>query len=382
MKTMSRNVRQLLVFVGTLVLCVVVVTGVSTLKPEEQAEEKNIAEGEGMPVSVVEVQPQAYTAIVTALGEVVPMWESSIRAQVAGRVEFISEHLAEGFRVQKGDVLLRLERSAYELEVANANHQLASSETEWMVEKRRGYEAEQNWKRSDFGGEPDSPLTLRMPQLKVTQRAVEASRALLSHAERQLAWTEIRAPFDGVVMARRVDPGETVFTGDEVAVLYSLEAMEVGIALDATQWSLLPQDPAVMSAKLVDPQQGAEWSATITRDSRRFSRASRLRTLFLQVARPLDQNPPLFPGSFMRAELKGREIPNLLRVPESALTKAGKVWVVDADNRLRSHRVEPVFRGEGVVFIHALRKGVQWVAISPNQGFFSGMRVQPVGEGE
>ena len=47
---------------------------------------------------------------------------------------------------------------------------------------------------------------------------------------------------------------------------------------------------------------------------------------------------------FMRVELVGRAIAGLLRLPESALTKAGKVWFVDGENRLRAHRADLLFQ--------------------------------------
>lgn len=337
-----------------------------------------------MPVSILAVEPRAHAARVAALGEVMPVWESTVRAQVNGRIEFISETLRTGALVKEGEVLVRLESSAYEAQTADARSRLASAETELLQEKLLVQEARENWARSGMGGQPDSPLTLRTPQLKVAQATVDAAQTALDYAEQQLGWTEIRAPFDGVVISRSVDLGESLFAGDEVGSFYGLDAVEIGIQLDNTEWSLLPRPLIGSEARLREPQQNSEWDARVIRDSQRLDRDSRLRTLFLRVENPLRQNPPLLPGMFVRTDLSGREISGLIRLPESALTKAGKIWFVDTDNQLTSLRAEPLFRGDGTVFIEVpvgmadeLR-----VAVSPNSSFVSGLRVRPIEEGK
>ncbi len=384
MKTISKKVKAGLSLAGTVAVCLTVIMALSFLEPVDRVQETLIEDSVGMPVSVVTVEARTHAAKVAALGEVMPVWESTVRAQVNGRIEFISETLHTGALVKEGEVLVRLERSAYEAQAADARSRLASAETELLQEELLGQEAQENWARSGMGGQPDSPLTLRTPQFKVAQSAVDAAKTALDYAERQLSWTEIRAPFDGVVISRSVDLGESLFAGDVVGSFYGLDAVEVGIQLDNTEWNLLPQPLIGSEARLREPQQDSEWGASVIRDSQQMNRHSRLRTLFLRVDNPLQQDPPLLPGMFVRTELSGREITGLIRLPESALTKAGKVWFVDADNRLVSIRTEPLFRGDGTVYIE-ISAGIAdklRVAVSPDSSFVSGLQVRPIEDGK
>ena len=71
-------------------------------------------------------------------------------------------------------------------------------------------------------------------------------------------------------------------------------------------------------------------------------------------------------------------------IPESARTKEGIVWFVDGEDRLLAHPSDPVFYGDGVVYIVNPRPGEERlrVAVSPNAGFTDGLRVRPAMEGE
>jgi multidrug efflux pump subunit AcrA (membrane-fusion protein) len=221
---------------------------------------------------------------------------------------------------------------------------------------------------------------MREPQLAAARSEVKAAQAALAHAETLLGYADIRAPFNGVVMKRSVNPGESLFAGDEVAVLYDANIAEISIQLDAVQWALLHESIYDTKVILTDSQQQATWEAGVVRESRHLSRDSRQRTIFLQVKQPLRRTPPLLPGTFVRAEITGRKIHGLLCIPETALTKKGIVWFVDRHNQLQPHQFEPVFYGEGMVYIRNPENTDRPVriAMSPNSSFASGLVIQPI----
>ena len=335
-----------------------------------------------MPVSTQSIEPEGHAAVIKALGEVVPLWQTAIKAQIDGQIVFLSKRLQVGHIVHQGELLSQIAKSDFEGRVAEAKSRLAAAKVRLLKEEREAWEARKNWKQSGIKGTPKSPLVLRKPQLAAARSEVKAAQAALAHAETLLGYTDIRAPFDGVILERSVNPGETLFAGDEVATLYGMDTAEVGVHLDAAQWALLPESIYDAKVKLIDPQQQATWDAHVARESRHLSRDSRLRTIFLQVKQPLRQTPPLLPGTFVRAEITGRAIPDLLCIPEAALTKQGVVWFVDRGNRLQSRRAESVFYGEGVVYIRTPEEIVRPVriTIAPNSSFTSGLVVQPIAE--
>jgi RND family efflux transporter MFP subunit len=375
--------RRWIVFLTVTALCTAVTVVVMVAKPTPgtTAIERHDTL-EGMPVSVQWATPAPRPAMVTALGEVVPVWQSTVKARVEGPVLYISPRLEAGNWVKAGELLVRIDKSNFQMQVSNAQSHLAQAKIEQLRERQEAREARMNWKRSGITGEPATALVLRQPQLEAAHSAVEAGQAALAFAETQLGYTQVLAPYDGVIMDRAVNPGETLFVGDDVFTIFGMQTVEVSVHLDVDQWDLLGEMNRKTPVRLVSLQQETAWQAHVVRDSRYLDRESRLRTLYLRVDRPLSQTPPLLPGSFVRAEITGRNIPDLVCIPETALTKKGRVWLVDEDDRLQSQSAQPVFYGAGVVYIRHPYPSLQplRVAVTPNTSFANGLLVQAMDE--
>jgi RND family efflux transporter MFP subunit len=383
LKRFYRKWQRPLVFIGVATLCSLTVFVVLSSEPEESITiQKDVTQTSGMPVSVRGVEPKSYPAVVKSFGEVVPLWQTAIKAQVDGQITFLSDNLRVGSIVKQGELLVRIEKSEFEMQVAEARNRLSAAKVVLLKEQREARQARKDWERSNIGSKPDSPLVLRTPQLEAAKSELEAAQTALARAQVLLQYTDVHAPFDGVIMQSMVSLGEALFTGGEIATIYGLDTVEVGIHLDEEQWALLPEPIMETNVRLHTPPgtSKSNWKAQVARESRHLDRESRLRTLFVQVKQPLEQMPPLLPGTFVQAEMTGRDIPELVKIPEPALTKQGLVWFVDQENRLQPRRVDPGFYGEGVVYIHVpadIETPIR-IAESPNTSFVSGLKVNPI----
>jgi multidrug efflux pump subunit AcrA (membrane-fusion protein) len=162
-----------------------------------------------------------------------------------------------------------------------------------------------------------------------------------------------------------------------------VESAEISVHIDPANWSLLPETVEDAEVTLFDTGQSASWQAGVLRKSNHLNSKSRLRTLVLQVTQPLARHPQLLSGTFVRAEIIGRQVPDLLRIPESALTSQGLVWFVDRNKQLRKFPAEPLFYRHGVVYIpvpETIENTPVLVAVSPNSSFVSGLVIQPLPE--
>ncbi len=349
----------------------------------------------GMPVTVQTVSGLAYPARITALGEVKPLWQSIIKSRIDGPIVYLNPKLQPGSRVKKGETLVKIEETAYQAQVSEDKKRVALAEVDLLKEEREAKEAQRNWERSGLKGSPAHELVLRKPQLNSARAGLNAAQKALAFSKTRLSYTKICAPYDGVIVERHVNPGESLLSGDKVFTLYGIDTAEVAVHVSVEQLILLglnlskgnkEKDTPLsgtdksVAARLVSTQQNASWQARVVRDGQRLDSGSRLQTLFLQVAHPLTQTPPLLPGTFVRAEITGHKVADLLCLPETALTKQGVVWFVDGANRLEPVHAKPVFYGNGVVYIHAGEKNSQKsvrVAVSPNASFAAGLLVQP-----
>ncbi len=338
-------------------------------------------------VSVATVSAAAYDAEVTGYGAATPRFQLTLTAEVAGRVTAIQPGFESGRRVRKGDVLARLEQSDYQSAVASAQNSLSQARLALLEEERKGAQAKAEWEASGAGGEPDSDLVLRKPQLAAAQAAVVYAEAALAVARKDLQYTSIRAPFDALIVARQVAPGSYLTAGGEVATLYSTDRMEIAVSLSSQQWDKLPDLQQLVGSGqpvgLVHIQTGREWTGRMLRSEQHLDETTRQRKLIVAVDRPLDQTPPLLPGTFVKAVINGRRLNQLWRLPGSALSQKGEIWYLTEENRLKSFAAAPRFSDEETIYVavpDSLAMTDQKVLVHPLSGYIEGMTVVPVEE--
>lgn len=338
-------------------------------------------------VSIVTVASGSYPSKIIAYGSVSPHFELSLTAQVSGQVETLSAAFESGRRVKKGDLLVCLDETDYQAAVVTAEQTLSDARLSLIEEQRQALQSETEWKSSGIKGEPASDLVLHKPQLTAAQAAVDSAEAVLESARNNLAHTRITTPFDALVVERLVAPGSFVQAGTVLATLYSTDRVEVAVSLSAAQWSGLPDTSRLNNGtwpvELRNAQTGDHWSGYVLRSEQHLDGKSRQRRLILAVDHPLDAQQPLLAGTFIQAEISGRSLDNLWRLPASAFSQKGEIWYVTAGNALSSFTAEPSFSDADAVYIlppAELADGAQKVLVHPLNSYLKGMIVNPVEE--
>ncbi|MEM6774398.1 MAG: efflux RND transporter periplasmic adaptor subunit [Pseudomonadota bacterium] len=131
---------------------------------------------------------------------------ATVSAETSGQV--VARPVERGERVSRGDTLCRLAIDDREASVLQARADLRRAELE-----QRGAE---QLKAKDL-----------LSEIRIAQVAaeLEAARADLKRAELNLARSEIRAPFDGVVETLHMDVGDLANMGAACATLVSLDPL-------------------------------------------------------------------------------------------------------------------------------------------------------------
>ena len=78
-------------------------------------------------------------------------------------------------------------------------------------------------------------ITATEKEVAAAGARVESARAALALAEIQLAHTVLKAPFNGVITSRSIEPGEVITPGREVMSLADLERVDLKIFVDETE---------------------------------------------------------------------------------------------------------------------------------------------------
>lgn len=128
-----------------------------------------------------------------------------LAAPVSGVVQTV--YVNVGDRVKKGQALVALDATTYSAGVAEAKAELAHAQEEERDAKRNLDRVQELYNRTVI-----SMSELEQAQLRQVraQSHVQEAQAKLATNQKQLRDAQVRAPFDGVVLARQVEPGQAV----------------------------------------------------------------------------------------------------------------------------------------------------------------------------
>jgi len=297
-------------------------------------------------VTIENISAQDYRSVVSVFGEVSALENTSLSAQVSGRVVWRNPAFVDGGMVKKGDVLVKLDDTDYQAELADAEKALAEATLELEQEERQYQQAKKNWQLSGLTDTP-SALTLREPQRKVAQSKVDSALKLVEKAKRNLKQTQIQAPFNAVVIEPNVAMGAYLQTGSAIATLRSSSKAEITVNLDDKQWQQLATAPSdnLAVVESIDGS-GIQWEARVERFASSVDPVTRQRAVVVSVERPLEQETPLLFGRFVQVNIQGRQNQDLLAVPDFSYTADGYIWLVE-DNKLQRVAASPRFSADG-----------------------------------
>jgi RND family efflux transporter MFP subunit len=353
-----------------------------------QAPVKDVQDFAGTLVETVTVQQRGHTVTVTATGTVQARQQAEIVAQVSGRVTWLAGEFIAGGLFEKGESLFRLEDIDYRLSVQRAEADLAAAELELARVKGQARVARDEWQRLQVGkGEPN-PLVLYEPQLKNAEGRVTAAKAALRQAGIDLQRTEVRAPFNCLVLSEGIGLGQYLRAGATVGTLLGTDSAEivVPLPLDALPWLNIPRGSGKGAAATVRLSAGTihyDWPGTLVRTLGEVDPLGRMARVVVAVADPYlrqqpatDERPPLAVGSFVDLVLQGKRLSAVSVLPRRALRDDDTVWVVDADSLLRIRPVQVLRRERESVLIGAGLRDGERVIVTALAGAADGLKVR------
>lgn len=311
-------------------------------------------------VSVSEVMPISHQASVTAYGEVKSRNQLALTSQVSGQITYLSAKFLTGNTFKQGELLAEIEPIVYQQALANAQANLADAQLALAQEELNSNQAAQEWQQSGLANEQASDLVLRKPQLVAAKAKYTMAKKEVEKAQYDLAQTKLIAPFDALIVSKQVQVGSNVQTGTTLADLYDVSLFEVSLPLSAQQWQLLPkanntvEQLANIEVLLADETSHEEWLASVDRFERHLDVKSRQRSLVAVVEQPITLATPLFPGSFVKATIKGQEITQLWKLPASALIDNETVWQVNDEDLLVYLPIKVMFSENNAVYVQPI----------------------------
>ncbi len=368
----------------------------SALKPTPEEKEDVV---KAIPVLTAIAAQDDVTLKVSVQGEVQPRTEINMVPQVSGLITYMSTKFIEGGRFNKGDLLVRIEPTEFELRVTQAKASVAQAETVVTREVSESNMARRDWDDLGRSGEP-TPLTLREPQMAEAKAQLASAKARLAETELQLARTSLYAPFTGRVTLRHVDQGEFVTAGTTLGEVYATNVMDVRLPMTNDELrraglslgfetspvgsgGKTPGIPVTLSADVAGTY--SEWQGRIVRTDSRFDSQTRVLYAYAEVRDPFgagaSNGVPLAPGLYVTAAIDGQKLNNVIVIPRTALRGEDKVYLAK-DDILSIKTVTVISSNRDDVILSGGIEMGDAVITSPIRSVADGMKIAVVKPGE
>jgi len=180
-------------------------------------------------------------SVVTATGTIKPVLQISVGSFVSGPIDPEFElvdadgtvlrdkdgqalHIAEfNQEVKKGDMLAKVDPTIYKANVDRDQATVVAKQADLARVEALLYQARNDEKRSYALRAEDAAFIAQAEldrvrfnrmqfeaQLKLAQASIAQAEAQLVFTQAQLRYTEIKAPVDGIIINRKIDPGQTL----------------------------------------------------------------------------------------------------------------------------------------------------------------------------
>ncbi len=298
---------------------------------------------------------QAFDAVVEAVKQ------STVSAQTSGRVQEIAVDVDD--RVAKGAVLVRVMDAEPRARLTREQAGLSEAQARYK-------EAQQDFER--IKGIYEKRLIARVEMdrasaaLDAAKARLEAAQARVTESRQQFDYAVVKAPYNGIVVKRHVEVGETAQAGQPLLTLLALDRLRVSIEVPQ---SFIKTVRAQGRVQIMLPAQNGASPRTVEAAHLTVFPYADPVTNTVKVRADLPEGVQgVYPGMFLKASFAGDEEKTLL-VPQAAVVQRSEmtgVYVVSKDGRVALRQIRMGQRyADGMIEVLAGLDAGENVALDP-----------------
>ncbi|MCW8834630.1 MAG: efflux RND transporter periplasmic adaptor subunit [Colwellia sp.] len=186
-------------------------------------------------VNVVKAKMTLLAPVVWVSGTVVSQNDSDIAAEISGRLISLS---AIGARVNKGDVIARIDDKQLKIQFKEEQANVLNSQSHLLFLEAEVKRKTQLVKQKLS---PATELDKTISERDIAKGDVIAAKARLARTEQDLAYTQVKAPFSGIVAQRIASLGEYINNGSAIVRLVETENSEATVFAPIVAYQFLKQ---------------------------------------------------------------------------------------------------------------------------------------------
>ena len=320
----------------------IVLGGYNYYKNHKGADEKAVSAAPRsniLSVNGVVVSPQNLTEDIRMVGNLLPDEEVDLTFETSGKI--VEINFKEGTMVSKGDLLAKVNDKPLQA-------QLSRYEAQLKLAQDRVY-------RQSALLEKDA----------VSQEAFEQARTELATlnadieiVKQNIALTELRAPFDGIIGLRNVSEGAYASPSVVVAKLTKISPLKIDMFVpERYADQIKPGTPLTFTVEGINE----EFKASVYAKESEVDSDTRMLSVRATYANP---GGHLLPGRFISAKVRMQDIPNAIAIPTEAIVpemgvdkvfiyRGGKAKATAVKTALRTdaliHIVEGIEVGDTII---------------------------------
>ncbi|MCF8146295.1 MAG: efflux RND transporter periplasmic adaptor subunit [Deltaproteobacteria bacterium] len=294
------------------------------------------------------------TVTVSATGNLEPTNQVDVGSELSGIIRSVL--VEENDRVEIDQVLARLDTSKLEAQHAKNKAEVASAKAKVLQAQATIREAESNLARlrhvRELSGNKvpslfdmdaaEAALARARADEKAATAAVAQAQATLKSTETDLDKSIIRSPMNGVVLARRVEPGQTVAASMTAPVLFTLAEdlaqMELNVDVDEADVGQVEEDQE--ATFVVDAYPDRRFEARITRVCYGSDTTDGVVT-YETILKLDNKDLSLRPGMTATADIIVKKVEEALLIPNAAFRFTPQVENKDESSRSLVYSLMP-----------------------------------------
>jgi RND family efflux transporter MFP subunit len=344
-------------------------------------------------VEVKQINYGSHRLIINGMGTVLAAKEINLTASVGGEIVNMSDKMVPGGFFAKEELLMTIDPVDYQLVVKRLQSEVGKVQNELELEMGNQLIARKEFEV--LGQEvstAEKKLMLREPQLEIQKATLAGVKATLAQAELNLKRTQVKAPFNGVVLSRSVNFGSRISESTVLARLVGTDEFWLKLAIPTAQlkWITFPTGGRQGSEVRIFLQETTKdpvyRTGRVVRLAADVEEQGRMAAVYVAVKDPLcllpensekPQLPKLLLGSFVRADIEGSELASVVTVNRDYLREGDSIWVMKDDNTLEIRQVDIVARTNDQVLIGSGLADGEKLIVSGLSAPVTGIPVKP-----
>ena len=260
----------------------------------DQSKQPQQAKGMATNVSVYVIKAEKLENILTASGTIVANEDVELKPEIAGKI--ISLPLKEGTEVTQGQLLVKINDADFQA-------QLKKSQVQYDL-------ADKQLKRQQ---ELLKINGVSQQDFDIAQNSVNSIKADIDYIQSQIAKTEIKAPFNGIIGLKKISEGSYITAGTTIASVFEIDPVKIDFSVSERYSPYIKKGVKVLFHidGIKDSIVGAVYAVEPKIDMN-------TRTIQVRAICP-NKNGAIFPGAFAHIEVLLKDIEDAVMIPTEAV---------------------------------------------------------------